>query len=501
MSMFVIGALSAVPLLWTAQPVSGQDTPVNVTPAEGMGSPLLTLPQAVQIALERSRQVRTAEFQLREADERVSEAWGSVYPRVELSANYTRNLKPAVNFLPAQIFNPDAPPDQLIQVQFGADNTWSSSVNLTQTLFDPAVFIGVGAAGRFRGLQSEVVRGQKQQIVTQVRTAYYNVMLAQEQHRLTENSVRRVRESLADTKAMNRAGIAADYDVLRLEVQLANLEPNLRRAENAIADARRQLTVALDMELSAAESLIVAGSLAEMDMVSFEYNSPENQELLRFAGVDFSQPEPPVETLIRMAADARSDLRQLELTASLRKTELRLEQVEYLPKISLFGSYGVNAQENGSPDFFGENEMQRATSSQVGLTVSLPLFTGFKRDARIDQKRAVLRAAETQMDLASDQAETQIRALAEQAEESRLRAEAQARAVHQANRGYEIASAQYREGISDQLELTDAEVALRESEFNYAQALYDFLVARARLDEAVGRVPMVDDGGRAADLD
>lgn len=486
---------SLITLLATVTGAAGQDTPVTVRPAAEIGQ--LTLREAVRVALDRNRQVRTAELQLREAEERVTEAWGSVYPRVEASANYTRNLKPAVNFLPAQIFDPDAGPDDLIQVQFGADNTWSSSVNLTQTLFDPAVFLGVGAAGRFKGLQREMVRGQKQAVVTRVRSAYYNLMLAQEQYRLTENSIKRVRQSLSDTQAMNRAGIAADYDVLRLEVQLANLEPNLRRADNSVRDARRQLALELDMDLGDAETLTVAGSLAQLDMVSFEYNSPANQELLRFAGVDLAERTEDLDELVRIARESRSDLRQLELTESLRKTEMRLEQVEYLPKISISASYGINAQENGGPDFFGENEFQRATSSFLGVTVSVPLFTGFKRDARIDQKRAGLRAAETQTELVHDQAEVQIRALAERAEEARLRAEAQTMAVSQADRGFQIASAQYREGISGQLELTDAEVALRETEFNYAQAVYDFLIARAQLDEAVGRVPFVDEVGVA----
>lgn len=492
LGLAIMAAAMSLPMLFTAVPgLQGQNTPVTVRADPAMGQ--ITLREAVRFALDRNRQVRTAELQLQESEERVSEAWSSVYPRIEARANYTRNLKPAVNFLPAQIFNPDAAPDELIQVQFGADNTWSSSVDLTQTLFDPAIFIGVGAAGRFKGLQQEMVRGQKHAVVTRVRGIYYNVMLAQEQYRLTENSVRRVRQSLSDTKAMNRAGIAADYDVLRLEVQLANLEPNLRRADNSVRDARRQLAVELDMELDQAETLTVAGSLAQLDMVSFEYNSPENQELLRFAGVDLSSPTADVDELVRRAEENRSDLRQLELTESLRKTEMRLEQVEYLPKISMFASYGINAQENGSPDFFGETAFQRATSSLVGVTISVPLFTGFKRDARIDQKRAVFRAAETQSELVRDQAETQIRALAEQAEEARLRATAQTLAVSQADRGFQIASAQYREGISGQLELTDAEVALRESEFNYAQAVYDFLIARAQLDEAVGFVPFVDE--------
>ena len=166
--------------------------------------------------------------------------------------------------------------------------------------------------------------------------------------------------------------------------------------------------------------------------------------------------------------------------------------MEYLPRISLFGTYLISAQDNGSPSFFGRGDGQRAYSRNVGIQVSVPLFQGFQRDARVDQKRAALRQAETQTRLVMDQARSQVRTLVEGMEEARERAQGQRLAVRQAQRGFEIATAQYREGLGSQLELTDSEVALRESEFNYAQAVYDYLVARARLDEATGNVPLVD---------
>ena len=124
--------------------------------------------------------------------------------------------------------------------------------------------------------------------------------------------------------------------------------------------------------------------------------------------------------------------------------------------------------------------------------MSFPIFQGFRRDARIDQKRAQLRQAQAQTELGVDLARSEVRTIVESAEEAQLRATGQRLAVEQAGRGFEIASAQYREGLGSQLELTDAEVALRQSEFNYAQAVFDYLVARAQLDEAVGRVPLVD---------
>jgi outer membrane protein len=461
---------------------------VDALVAQEPATRTVSLSEAVGLALRQNRDVQAARLGLEQADEQVSEAWSEVYPSVDFSASYTRNVSPSVNFLPAIFFNPDAGPDDFIKVQFGADNVWNSAINLEQPIFSAAAFIGVGAAGRYKNLQQEVVRGLTQGVVTRVRVAYYQLLLAQEQLRLTQNSVHRVQESLKETEAMNKAGLSSDYDVLRLQVELANLEPNLRRSQNAISQSRRQLGVELD--LPDGQTVQVEGSLAEMNLDSLGANTDANREVLQFAGFHGEGVE-AAQDAVRTAEQLRSDLRQLELTESLRKTEMRLEQITYLPKVTLFGSYIINAQNNGSPAFFGQAGL-RAYSRNVGLRVTVPIFQGFRRDARIDEKRAAFRQAETQTRLATDQAKAQVQTLVEQADEALLRAHGQKLAVQQAHRGFDIASAQYREGLGSQLELTDSEVALRQSEFNYAQAVYDFLVARAQLDEATGRVPMVD---------
>ena len=462
----------------------------------GQESPALTMEQAVRTALRQNRDVQAGRLALEEARERVTEAWSDVYPSLDFNASYTRNVSPTLNFLPARIFNPAAGEDEYIGVQFGADNQWSSTVSLEQPIFSASAFIGVGAAGRYKSLQEEMLRGLTQSVVTRVRVGYYQLLLQQEQLRLIQKSVQRVRASLEETQALNRAGLAADYDVLRLEVELANLEPNLLRAENSVHQSQRQL--ALELALPGDQSVSVQGSLADMDLSSLATNDDANRQVLAFAGF-MGEGMEALDRAVALAQDLRSDLRQLQLTESLRKTEMRLEQVEYFPRITFFGNYVISAQDNGSPSFFGRGDGQRGYGRNVGIRVSVPIFQGFRRDARIDQKRAAFRQAETQTHLAQDQARLQVQNLIEQTDESLLRAQGQKRAVGQAQRGFEIASAQYREGLSSQLERTDAEVALRQSEFNYAQAVYDYLVARAQLDQATGRVPMVDVDVRVTD--
>jgi outer membrane protein TolC len=226
-----------------------------------------------------------------------------------------------------------------------------------------------------------------------------------------------------------------------------------------------------------------------MDLESLDGNNPANREILSLGRTTLSS---GMDEILDVAMEGRSDLRQADLMEKLRTAEMRAEQVEYFPTVSLFGNYSVNAQQNGSPNFFGD-ELTRATSKWVGISISLPIFTGLRRDARIDQKRALLNQAKNTSALARLQAEGQVKSIREQAEEALDRARGQQLAVEQARRGFEIANAQYREGLSSSLEQRDAEVALRQSEFNYAQAVYDFLVFQAQLDEAVGEVPMVSE--------
>ena len=93
-----------------------------------------------------------------------------------------------------------------------------------------------------------------------------------------------------------------------------------------------------------------------------------------------------------------------------------------------------------------------------------------------------------------DQAAAEIRDLVARRDENAARILAQRLAVSQANLGFQITIARYRRGVGSQLEMTDAEVALRQSEFNHAQAAHDLLATQAQLDLALGRVNPVDDG-------
>jgi outer membrane protein TolC len=467
---------------------AGIVTAIVMSPASAQAqeeSNAYSLRRAVNVALANSRTLEDAEHGLEGARQQVREAWSNVLPDISVNATYSRNLLLQQIFLPCEFFDPNCTPGDTRPVQVGSDNTWTAGLNVSQPLFEYDVFIGVGAAGRYEALQEEIVRGTAQQVVTAVRQAYFVALLALEELRLTEESIVRVRQNLDETRSRYEAGLVSEYDVLRFDVELATVSANLERAQNLVASGKRALLV--EMGLDPNIDIELAGRLDEVNPDGLELNSAANQDLILLAGIP-GVLEQQVGDLIGTARLRRTDIRQLEATISLEEARVKSVKGRFFPSVSLFTNYNVFAQQNGAPQFFGTTS-NRTTTAAAGLQVSMPIFQGFGRFAQVHQAEAVVRQNETRLERVEQETLNQVRTLFDAAQESRARARSQRRAVSQAQRGYDIASAEYREGIGTQLQVTDAEVALRQSQFNYALAIYDHLVARAQLELAIGMVP------------
>lgn len=449
---------------------------------------LLTVGESISIALEESRSVLDATYALQVAERQVAEARGSAFPELTFNAGVTKNLTPLESFIPAIIFDPSASPDDFVAFKFGTDNNWISGITLNQTLFDYSVFIGLNVAGTVRQLAVEALRGTAQQTATAVRKAFYGVLLSRESYRLTDNSIQRLTQTLEETRARREAGVASDYDVLRLEVELGNMEPQLRRASDALDAARRSLAILMGISIDS--PLTLAGSLMELDLETRRASTPESQTLLTVAG-EPNALEIGLDPIIEKALNNRADIRVSRINHDLGNARIKASISNYYPTLSGFYSYTFIAQENGRLDFFGENSGQRTTLSQAGIQLNIPLFNGFQTSARVQQEKLALLRVDTQMIQIREQAMNEVETLLNALEETKLRALAQSRSVNQANRGFEIAMAQYREGVSSRLEVVDAENALRTAEFNYAQVVFDHLNTQADLDLAIGQVPLV----------
>ena len=456
------------------------------------GSGALPLRSAVEAALVNNAQLMAAASSIRIAEQQVREAYGGVFPQVSIEASYLRTLGSL-----SQRVIPGEDPEIESDTSSSPDSTWSASLKLNQTAMDFRVFSGLAAADQLLSLRGEERRGAAHQVVDLVRQGYFEVLLAEEQETLTEQSIARVRQTLHETRARHSEGFASDDELLRAEVQFTNLETRLILARNQVAAARGRLLVTIGVD--PLQPLATDGSLSELQIAPGAVNSAHNADLLATSGA-VALAAMPEEELRQAAFTLRTDLRQLRDSVALAETQVEVQERELLPVIRAFGSVDFRVADDDEDEAFGrppsgfgaQQYSQWDLTASAGLSIQMPVFSGFSRSSRLEQRREELRRTTNALRQAERETVNQVRTLAAALRETRARAASQKEAIMQSERGYEIATARYRAGVGSQFEVVAAETTLREAEFNYAQAVYEYLSTASRLEVATGQVPLVD---------
>ncbi|MDZ7694843.1 MAG: TolC family protein [Balneolaceae bacterium] len=468
--------------------IQAQEDEVSLEKIRERSKPV-TLTQAIQIALANNTDIKRALLTLKDADQQIRIAWSEVMPDVSGSATYTRNLEIPVNFVPAQFFDPSASPDELIPLQFGTDNNWNSGISVNQTLFRGEAFVGISSSELYKAAQAENLRATTQQIVTQTRMQYYNILVAEEQLRLQRETLERLRENLKENRARKKAGLIDEYAVTQVEVQLSNQEPQLTQARYNVQQAYRELNMVLGLPVEL--GLTVQGDLSSFNILSKQVTDSANTNIKK---VDLMTPYAyqKSQNLMDIATDLRGDIRIIDKQEQLKQREIKAIKSRFLPTLSANYNLNWSASQPGSPNFFGTDE-NRARSQTVALTFSLPIFQGFERSANLQIAQIEQKDLELQREQAERSAKNEIQSARESLNQAIETAPAREEALEQAQEGYQRAQARLKSGLGSQLDIIEAEYQLRQAEVNYAQMVYSYLSAKARYDQAIGMVPFVDE--------
>lgn len=445
----------------------------------------VTLTQAIQIALANNTDIKRSLLTLKNADEQVRIAWSEVMPEISGNASYTRNIEIPVFFFPEDPTDPNSP---LRAIQAGEDNNWNGGFSVNQTLFRGEAIIGISSSQLFKSAQAENLRAATQQIVTETRIGYYNVLVAEEQLRLQTAAVERLQENLKENRARQKAGLIDEYAVLQVEVQLSNEEPQLTQAKYGVQQAYRELKLQLGLPVEL--GIAVQGDLGTYQIGSEYIAGQVNQnikEVNSMTPYTFEEQK----HLVDISTDLRGDIRVLQKQEDLKEREIRAIQSRFLPTLSANYNLNWSAAQAGSPVFFG-TEDTRARSQTIGVTLSLPIFQGFERSANLQIAKIEQKDIELQQEFAVRSAKNQIQSAREALNQAMETAPAREKALNQARQGYERAQARLSNGIGSQIDVTEAEFQLRQAEVNYAQMVYNYLSAKARYDQAIGMVPFVD---------
>lgn len=449
---------------------------LTMTPA--VAQPVISLDQAIATSLANNPDLRIAKLAIDDSQQLVMLAWAEVMPTVTSSINYTRSIELPVNFLPGEFFG--GAPGSLVPIKFGADNSWQGGFTVNQTLFRGDAIVAVSSGSVYRLAARENERATAQRIVTATRSAYYAVLAAQAQRTLADATIARLRTNLDENRARAAAGLLDEYDVLRLEVQLANELPKQAEAVDALASAYRALNLVMGLPVDT--PFLVKGNLATLDVFAVNPDA-ENTELM---SVDRQVPVVPLDQ-VDLAAN-RGDLRSLDVQRRLKDREILATKTEFLPNIT--ASYNRQWSDAFNGDVATPDNWNRFQT--ISINASLPLFNGMRRVTNMKRAQIERRTLDEQIRNAEQGASHELTTSWQRLQRIFETAASRRQAVDQAKRGYDIALARFRNGVATQLDVNDAQYQYQLAELNYALMVFDYLSAKAQYDQSRGVVPFVD---------
>jgi outer membrane protein TolC len=420
----------------------------------------LTLAQAIEQAVTHNRDLANTRLAIETSDAQVDEATASALPSIGLNARYTQNLKKQVFYFPG--------PDGIVRpIEIGQNMDLSADLSVNQVLYSSALGTAIDAAKTYQGISRQQLRTKTSEIVLNVRRAYLTAQLAREVLRVNETVLTNTQENFRTTSALYKAGLRPEFDAIRAEVQLANQTP-------AVVQARANYQMAVD-------TLRLLLGIDQSQPIEI------TEDLVRPASLDVV--EPSIDEARRILLEHNPTLQTLSLSTEINQDLIDLRKADYMPTVAAFGTLRLASAADKPAD------LDLHTIAYAGINVSMSLFNGFRTDAQIRQAEIVLAQSQQTYQQVSNALKTQLEITMRRIASARQRIGVSDKTIQQAEKGYRIATTSYKAGTSTQLQINDADLALAQAKLNQLNAVYEYNVALAELEQLLGdRVKVTTDG-------
>ncbi|MCS4435271.1 TolC family protein [Aquiflexum gelatinilyticum] len=419
----------------------------------------LTLEESLRYALENNVDAKNAQLETMIAKAQIVERRSAGLPQITGSYDITHNAAIPIVFVPNEggFQQPDIDSD-VLPLRFGVNYSSALVVQLNQMIFDGSYFVGLKAARTYKMLTEFDKEKSEIDVKETIKKAYFSVLVNEQRSRLIGANLGRLDTLLKETQALFEAGFSEKIDVSRIRVQRNNLLTEMDRV-NAARDISVQL-LKLQMGLPMEFDIELAESLSDL-------NSPQEiNELFAFEGT------------------RRVEMDQINTNIDLVGLDIKYTTSQYIPNLDFFGTYQRNAAAQ-STGLIWEND-RWFTGAFIGLRLSIPIFDGLLKSSQIQQKRAQLSQLENQKLFLESNIEVE-----KFQARTNLENNIQALKVQQENRElamevFRMSKIKYDEGVGSNLEVVEADSALKDAETNYFSALYDALIAKVDLEKALG---------------
>nr|WP_314782988.1 TolC family protein [uncultured Porphyromonas sp.] len=419
----------------------------------------ITIDDAVRIALSESTSVLVGDMAVEKERYTYKSAVAQLFPSINLQGSYGYTIKKQVMYLdgfPGAASMPGASSG----IEIGRTHNIQGGVTLALPVVNASLWKSISISKENLQLALEKAQTSRLNKVAEVRKAFLQALLAEDSYEVLKKSYANAQRNYQLVENNFKQGLVAQYDLLRSEVQMKNLEPNVLQADDARRMARRSLLIL--MGLSPETDITLRGSLTDFaPEVLRQYVEAEQNPL-----------------------EGNATLRELAIQRNLVNHATELKKLAFLPTLNIAGSYTYSFASN---DLKLNNSKLWTPHSMVSLSLSFPLFTGGRRIFDLKGQKIAL----MQFDLNARDAERQVSTAYEEAKD-RLRRAARTYSVSEgavstAERGYTIAEKRFETGEGTLLEVNDADLSLLQARLNYHQSIYNFMVAHCDLDLLTGK--------------
>ncbi len=394
------------------------------------------LQSIIKLAIERNKDIKLAQADLRMASALKKEAVSAALPTVDLDFGYNRNLQQTFFY-----FNS---PEGTQKFSITYKNEFQFNAILSQTLFSFKVGKAIQAASDFRKLTAFQYDSQFQAIITGVKKAFYQALLLKTIYELARESEESALENYQNIKLKYESGVVSEFELLQAEVRWQNSIPETMQARKNFQVSLNNLKALVSLPQS--ENIQLSGDLESFPVFP---DSISMEEVLR--------KHPMYNALV--------------WERKLREKNIIVQKSNNWPELDGRVMYNYGAR---SDAFRLQNDNDNVV---VGLTLKVPLFTGGFGSAQVQKARIELDKTDTQLSIALDDLQIQLTNIYLLLKESYQRIVAAQKSIGSARRAFEIAQTRVANNMATQLELKDSRLFLDQAQVNYYAATYDYLEA------------------------
>ena len=405
---------------------------------------VLTLEQALQIALSENPTVKIADQTIEAKKYAKKGTYAALWPDISASGTYQRYIKKQTFHIMGQT------------MQVGTTNNISGGVNAAMPLVNAQLWKSLKLSAMDVELAVEQARSSRVDMVEQVSKAFYQVLLAKDSYNVYKRVYDNAVENHKIVEKRYEVGQVSEYDFIRSKVTISNAEPNVFNAENSIVLALWQLKALLGLDLN--KDVDCAGSLADFEMVMTSH--------------------------IAMEADLsnNSSMRQLDIQERMLEKSIELKRAANIPSLALSIGYNYVAMDETMKLF----HYKWNPYSVAALSLNIPIFSGGKRRADVKQAKIEL----SNLQLQRENTERQLHTAMMQFESTMLtnlkQYHASSENISQAKRGYDIAVKRYEVGGGTLVDVDNSQLAYTQAELSRSTAIYNYLVNQVSLEKIKG---------------